>query len=146
MRSIINETTVFIGMPEAQQKRTDIYREVYHACLYPTFTGTGSYNGVEEPYLAMEARDFLSMLEAGCVANPNFYSHIKTQECVGVVYIDDFGRARMGVRPIPFVLMQVKPDPADKEVCSMPYYPVSAYQHIQNWIEYGNRIFYPAGS
>ena len=146
MRGFIDGTTVFVGMPETLQEWIDVYREVDRACANPTFTGTGSYNGVEEPYLAMDAQDFLGMLEAGRVANPNFYSHIKTQECVGVVYIDDFGRARMGVRPIPFVLMQVKPDPADKEVCSRPYYPVSAYQHIQNWIKYGFNIFYPAGS
>ena len=145
MRDFIDSTTVFVGMPATGQAWIDVYREVDRACVNPIFTGTGSYNGVEGAYLAMDSQDFLGMLEAGRVANPNFYSHIKTQECVGVVYIDDFGRARMGTRPVPFVLMQVKPDPSDKEVCSMPYCPASAYQHIKNWIEYGNYIYYPVG-
>lgn len=148
MRDFIDATAVFVGMPQPRrsQRWSDVYHEVVRSCVNPIFTGTGSYNGVEEPYLAMDSQDFLRMLEAGPLASPNFYSHIKTQECVGVVYIDDFGRARMGTRPVPFVMMQVKPDPADKEVCSMPAFPASAYRHIKNWIEYGNHIFYPAGS
>ena len=146
MRSFINETTVFIGMPGTWQERNEICREVYRACANPTFTGTGSYNGIEEPYLAMDSQDFLGMLEAGRGANPHFYAHLKTQLCVGIVYIDDFGRVRMGTRPVPFVLRQVKPNPDDKEVCSMPAFPPSAHQHIKSWIGYGDYIFYPVGS
>lgn len=146
MRSFINETTVFIGMPGTGQERNEICREVYRACANPTFTGTGLYNGIAEPYLAMNSQDFLRLLDAGPLVVPNFYAHIKTQECIGVVYVDDFGRVRMGTRPVPFVLRQVKPDPDDKEVCSMPASPPSAYQHIKGCIGYGPYIYYPVGS
>lgn len=147
MREITRDITVFVGMPKTGSAWIDICREVDRACANPTFTGTGSYDGIEEPYIAMDSRDFLYMLDTqGRSENPNFYAHLKTQGCVGIVYIDDFGRVRMGTRPVPFVLRQVKPDPADKEVCSMPYFPASAYQHIKGWIGYGNHIYYPAGS
>lgn len=145
MREITRDITVFVGMPLREQERVAVHDEITSACIRTPFTGVGAYDGVKEPYIAMDSTDFLSMLEVGR-ANPNFYQHLLTQECIGVVYIDDFGRVRMGTRPVPFVLRQIRPDHADKEVCSMPHYPESAYRHIKGWIEYDNRIFYPAGS
>ena len=145
MREMTRDITVFVGMPLRWPERIAVHDEITSACIRKPFTGVGAYDGVEEPYIAMDSTDFLSMLEVGR-ANPNFYQHLLTQECIGVVYIDDFGRVRMGTRPVPFVLRQIGPAPADKEVCSMPAFPPSAYQHIKGWIGYGPYIYYPVGS
>lgn len=145
MREVINETTVFIGMPHAWPRRRAVRDEVKRAGAH-YFTGGGAYDGLEEPYLAMDSRDFLRMLEGGPASHPAFYQHIRTQECIGVVYSDDYGRIRMGTRAVPHVLRTiVKPLDADKEVCCVPAHPASTYTNKPGWIQFGSYVYYPVG-